>query len=90
MEALHSSGLSALKSVLLCGGLSRNRLFVQSHADILGLPVLCAREPESVLLGVAMLGAYAAGLYTTVERAMLAMGGPADKILPDEELAESK
>lgn len=90
MSALSENGITNIQSVLLCGGLSRNPMFVQVHADVLGLPVLCAREPESVLLGSAVLAAYAAGVYPTVGEAMIAMGGYADVVTPDKQVVESR
>lgn len=90
MDALSKQGITSIQSVLLCGGLSRNPLFVQVHADVLGLPVLCAREPESVLLGSAVLAAYAAGIHSSVADAMMSMGGYADVVNPDRQVVESR
>ncbi|KAK3919548.1 FGGY carbohydrate kinase domain-containing protein [Frankliniella fusca] len=90
ITALVGGGITTIQSVLLCGGLSRNSLFVQVHADVLGLPVLCAREPESVLLGSAVLAAYSAGIYSSVGEAMIAMGGYADVVTPNEQVVESR
>lgn len=90
MSALSEKGITNIQSVLLCGGLSRNPMFVQVHADVLGLPVLCAREPESVLLGSAVLAAHAAGIYSTVGEAMISMGGYADVVTPNKEVVESR
>ncbi len=45
---------------MICGGLSKSALFVQTHADVLGIPVVLPDQTESVLLGAAMLGAAAA------------------------------
>lgn len=69
--------------MLLCGGLSKNSIFVQTHADVLGLPVLLPSEPESVLLGAAMLGAVAAGKYDSVSVAVATMGGSAELVTPN-------
>ncbi|XP_026284849.1 FGGY carbohydrate kinase domain-containing protein [Frankliniella occidentalis] len=90
INALVEGGITNIQSVLLCGGLSRNPLFVQVHADVLGLPVLCAREPESVLLGSAVLAAYSAGIYSSVGEAMIAMGGFADVVTPNEKVVDSR
>jgi ribulose kinase len=40
--------------------LNCRQLFVQTHADVLGLSLILPNETESVLLGAAMLGAAAA------------------------------
>ena len=65
-------------------------MFIQVHANVLGLPVLCAKEPESVLLGSAILAAYASGLYPSVGEAMMSMGGSADVVTPDKELLKTR
>ena len=60
---LHVVKSSSNSQVLpICGGLSKNELFVQTHADVLGLPVVLPETTESVLLGAAILGATALGI----------------------------
>jgi len=68
---------------LVCGGLGKNPLFVQTIADVLEMPVLLPEETESVLLGAAILGATAAGKYSSVQQAATSMGGKAKRIEPD-------
>lgn len=70
-------------TLLICGGLSKNQLFIQTQADVLGLPVLVPTEKESVLLGSAILGACAAGTFSSIYSAMVAMGGSARVVLPN-------
>uniref|UniRef100_A0A8B9HJV9 FGGY carbohydrate kinase domain containing n=1 Tax=Astyanax mexicanus TaxID=7994 RepID=A0A8B9HJV9_ASTMX len=50
-----------ITTLFLCGGLSKNPLFVQIHANTTGLPVVLAAEREAVLVGAAVLGACASG-----------------------------
>ncbi|XP_050076211.1 FGGY carbohydrate kinase domain-containing protein [Anopheles maculipalpis] len=83
LQVLETSGREPITSILLCGGLSKNTLFVQTHADICSVPVLLPSEPEAVLLGSAMMGAYAAGLYNSLETAAAGMGGSATVMKPD-------
>jgi glycerol kinase len=45
-----------LKTLRVDGGMTRNRWFVQFLADVLGIPVETAREPEQTALGAALLG----------------------------------
>lgn len=71
IEALNSSG-HEIKAILICGGLRHSELFVQTQADVLGLPVLIPTEKEPVMLGAAILGA-SAGKYLTVQKAVNAM-----------------
>ncbi|XWS52179.1 hypothetical protein CRYUN_Cryun11dG0044700 [Craigia yunnanensis] len=61
-----------IDTVLACGGLSKNTLFIQEHADIIGL-LPYPRESESVLLGAAILGAVAAEKYTCLNETMKAL-----------------
>lgn len=53
-----SSGIS-VKFAAICGGLSNSELFIQTHADVLAIPIVKPDEGESVLLGSSMLGAAA-------------------------------
>lgn len=66
----------------MCGGLSQNPLFIQTQADVLGLPVLCPKERESVLVGSAILGSCAAKAFTSVYEAIKVMGGSANVVHP--------
>ncbi|XP_025109637.1 FGGY carbohydrate kinase domain-containing protein-like isoform X2 [Pomacea canaliculata] len=74
-----------IQLLYLCGGLRKNRLFVQTHADVLGLPVILPDTKESVLLGAAILGACASGNFKSIQDAMLTMGGGGTVILPRED-----
>lgn len=57
------------------GGMARSDLLVQLVADIIGLPVDRASEPESTGLGCAMLVAAGAGIHADLSGAVAAMGG---------------
>lgn len=81
MDALAQSGHS-VSSLLMCGGLAKNPLYVELHADATGLPVLLPSETESVLLGGAILAASASGRYSSVTEAMLRMGGTGRVLAP--------
>uniref|UniRef100_A0A1Q3FKT1 FGGY carbohydrate kinase domain-containing protein n=1 Tax=Culex tarsalis TaxID=7177 RepID=A0A1Q3FKT1_CULTA len=83
LDVLAHSGREPIRSILLCGGLSKNPLFVQTHADICSIPVLLPHEPEAVLLGSAMMGARAAGIYPDLKTAAAEMAGPAEIVKPD-------
>lgn len=68
IETLYKEGRKDhLESILICGGLSKNSLFVQTHADVCAMPVLVPTEVESVLIGASMLGATAAKIYSNLE-----------------------
>ncbi|BFZ16497.1 hypothetical protein BsWGS_19536 [Bradybaena similaris] len=72
-----------ISTVYLCGGLRKNRLYVQTHADVLGLPVVLPEVDQSVLLGAAMLGAFASGKFASLQSVMAAMGGQGSVVDPD-------
>ncbi|XP_017475035.1 PREDICTED: FGGY carbohydrate kinase domain-containing protein [Rhagoletis zephyria] len=62
-------------SMLFCGGLAKNSVYVQAHADICQLPAVIPDEQEMVLVGSAMLGACAANTFGSLEATSKAMGG---------------
>jgi FGGY-family pentulose kinase len=81
IDAMNAGGYR-IDTLIACGGDTKNPLFVREHADISGCRVVMPREPEAVLLGAAMLGATAAGLYPTLPAAMAAMSSPGQVIEP--------
>lgn len=52
----------AIDTVLCVGGATRNALWTQMKADMLGVPLRLSAEPEAGIKGAGMLGAAAAGL----------------------------
>ncbi|KAF3613798.1 FGGY family of carbohydrate kinase [Capsicum annuum] len=79
-----------IDTLLACGGLTKNRLFVQEHADIIGYPIILPRENESVLLGSAILGAVASKKYPTVREAMKAMNAAGQVVHPSKDVKVKK
>lgn len=67
LDSLKLQGRPEFETLLMCGGLSKNPLFIQTHAEICDLPVLCPNEKEMVLVGAAILGACAAKFYPDLE-----------------------
>ncbi|XP_029421115.1 FGGY carbohydrate kinase domain-containing protein isoform X2 [Nannospalax galili] len=84
IEAMEAAGHS-LSALFLCGGLSKNHLFVQMHSDITGMPVILSQEVESVLVGAAILGACASGDFTSVQEAMARMSKVGKVVFPRRE-----
>ncbi|XKL62943.1 hypothetical protein PGB90_005307 [Kerria lacca] len=82
-EIERKAGKKSIESIIICGGLCRNDLFVQTHANAMGLPVLIPEQSESILLGAAILGASVAKFYSNIEEAVLHMAGPAKIIKPN-------
>ena len=71
-----------ITAVIACGGLSKNPLFMQTHADVLRLPIHTAQQEEAVLLGAAILGAAAGGAHASIELAMANMNAIGETVWP--------
>ncbi|KAM5553919.1 hypothetical protein ABKV19_025916 [Rosa sericea] len=74
-----------IDTILACGGLVKNPLFIQEHADIIGCPIILPRESEPVLLGAAILGAVAARKYSSMHDAMKALNASGQVIHPSKD-----
>ncbi|KAJ4748018.1 FGGY carbohydrate kinase domain-containing protein [Rhynchospora pubera] len=74
-----------INTLLACGGLAKNALYIQEHADITGCPIILPRENESVLLGAAILGAVASNKYATLHSAMKALNAAGRVIYPSKD-----
>ncbi|GMY35414.1 FGGY carbohydrate kinase domain-containing protein isoform X2 [Fagus crenata] len=74
-----------IDTILACGGLAKNPLFIQVHADIIGCPIILPRESESVLLGAAILGAVGARKFSSLNEAMRAMNAAGQVIHPSQD-----
>ncbi len=72
VETLNAAGYR-IDTLFACGGGTKNPVFLREHADITGLRIVLPRESEAILLGSAILGAVAAGAYSSVLDAMGAM-----------------
>lgn len=74
-------------SIVISGGAGRSDLVRQALADATGVPVEAPETEEPVLLGSAILGAMAAGLFPDAGAAMAAMSRSARRYSPDPETA---
>ncbi|MGC8659453.1 MAG: FGGY-family carbohydrate kinase [Desulfomonilaceae bacterium] len=81
LDTMSESGYE-IETILVTGGGAKNPIFLCEHADITGRKILLPKEPESVLLGSAMLGAVAAGEYPTLTKAMSEMSAVGKVIEP--------
>jgi FGGY-family pentulose kinase len=72
IEALNENGYS-IDTIMATGGGTKNDVFLQQHADICGCEIILPDEQEAVLLGSAVLGAVASGVYTSILEAMKKM-----------------
>ena len=67
----------------MCGGHTKNSIFLQEHADFTECPIHLPEEKEAVLLGTAILAAVASGQYQTIIDGMRNMSRPGPVIKPD-------
>ena len=77
-----------IESVAACGGATRSPLWMQMHADALGLPLETLDEPDAAALGAAMTAATCAGLYPDLGAAAESMTRPGATYAPRPEAAE--
>lgn len=82
LEAMKEAGHD-IRTLFLCGGLSKNALFVQAHANATGLPVVLPDQMEAVLVGAAVLGACASQDYINIQEAMEKMAKVGKVVQPD-------
>jgi len=87
IEAMNAKGYD-IRTIIACGGDTKNPLFVREHAEATRCRVVLAKEPEAVLLGAAMLGAVASGRYPSLLAAMGAMNEAATVVAPSDGEAE--
>lgn len=73
-----------VQCLMCCGGLSRNTLWLQQHADITGLEVIASADCDLdlTLVGASLLAAVGAGLFCSIEEAIEKVRLPARHIHP--------
>lgn len=81
VEAQASAG-APIEQVVISGGAGRLDLVRQLLADATGKPVLATQAEEPVLLGAAMLGAVAGGMFADVRAAMANMSRISKRYAP--------
>ena len=81
LEEMNRKGYR-IDTLLVCGGGTKNPVFLREHADITGCKVVLSTKPEAVLLGSAVLGAVASGQFDGVLPAMTAMNSTDQVIKP--------
>jgi ribulose kinase len=77
-----------IRQINACGGGTKNPLWIQEHADATQRPVHLPKEPEAVLLGSAILGAVAAGVFNSIPEAMKAMCHAGEVVEPNPDTAD--
>ena len=80
---------NAVDDVVACGGALNSPLWMQTHADVSGVPIRTTRSPDAVMLGAAVLAATGAGLYASTVDAAAAMVAPGRVIEPRPAMTEA-
>ncbi|TWG89471.1 D-ribulokinase [Mesorhizobium sp. J18] len=81
LETQDAAG-ARIERIMISGGAGQDPLVRQLLADAAGRPVLGSRVEEPVLLGAAILGAVASGIYPNIVTAMEHMSGTSGSYLP--------
>ena len=82
LEDLAEHGFQ-LRRLFAGGGGARSALWLQIHADVLGIPLLLPRDSEACCLGSALVAAVHAGRYASLNEAAAAMVSIQSTIDPD-------
>jgi FGGY-family pentulose kinase len=82
IETMNDNGYS-VSHIMATGGGTKNELFLQEHANITGCTLILPKEQEAVLLGSAVLGAVASGVYSDIFEAMKHMNRTGRVIEPE-------
>ncbi|CAI1198383.1 FGGY-family carbohydrate kinase [Serratia proteamaculans] len=81
IETMNQSGYS-IDTIMASGGGTKNPIFVQEHANATGCAMLLPEESEAMLLGGAMMGTVAAGVFDSLPEAMSAMSRIGKTVTP--------
>lgn len=87
LKVLAASGFAPTEMVM-CGGSTRSRDWVQMHADVTGVPVVLTEVGDAVALGSCILAAAAGGVYDSVQAAADTMVHEKETIEPRADVHE--
>ncbi|MRI34137.1 hypothetical protein EOPP23_14165 [Endozoicomonas sp. OPT23] len=76
-----------IRELFPSGGLTKNKLFMQVHLDVLGLPASMPKEADSMLLGGALFASVASGYYKP-EQAIKAFSATDRALFPNQNLRD--
>lgn len=82
IETMNEAG-HAIKRINMCGGGTKNPLWLREHANATGCEIVLSTEEEAVILGSAMLAATACKEHEKLTDAMAAMSSEGKVIQPD-------
>ena len=72
VDALEAAGHQC-EQIVMAGGATRSKLWLQMHADIAGKPVVVCENSDAPLLGCAILASVSSGVHPSVNDAVEAM-----------------
>ena len=81
-EVMRSEGVP-LEQIIISGGATNNRLWLQMHADVSNIPIVLTDVADGPALGSAMVAAVGAGFYPDIPTASRAMTSVRETIQPD-------
>lgn len=88
VDAFRSDIVGGITDLRLTGGGTKSDGFAQLMTDIIGLPTKVTRERECTVLGAAILGAYGAGAFASIDDAVGAMVNVEGEFTPSESTAK--
>jgi sugar (pentulose or hexulose) kinase len=89
LEQLTEVSGSKFTCLKFCGGNSMSALWVQTQADVLGVPVITPEVSEGTAVGAAALASVGSGFYKDMGQALNAMVRLMKPVSPDEERSTS-
>jgi len=84
IDSLNARGHD-IRSIVMCGGGTKNPLWLREHADACGRDILLAEDEDAVTLGSGVLAAVASGAFTDIRSAAAAMVRPGGVVRADPE-----
>jgi FGGY-family pentulose kinase len=88
ISSFHDKGVE-IKCLIACGGLARNQLFIDQHAQILQIPICIPSViSESVPLGAAITASLASGHFSSLYEAGSQMSSISSVIIPNPRVSE--
>ncbi|KAL3941729.1 MAG: hypothetical protein SGBAC_003973 [Bacillariaceae sp.] len=86
IEGLEKAGHEC-EEIIVAGGATRSKLWLQMHADVTGKPVVVCENSEAPLLGSAILASYGVGVHGSVSDAVAAMVRTKKRVEPSPDLS---
>lgn len=86
IEGLEQAG-HGCDEIIIAGGATRSKLWLQMHADVTGKPVVVCENSEAPLLGSAILASLGVGVHGSISDAVKSMVRTKARVEPSADLA---